>query len=59
MNKKGLINVPVVYMARGVMILMRANQFRGLLEGVELRNWDGKAGQVMHTLILSNGRTTL
>ncbi len=32
--------VPVVYMARDVMILMRANPFRGLLEGVGLENRD-------------------
>jgi hypothetical protein len=30
--------VPVVYIARDVMILMRANIFRGPLEGVGLEN---------------------
>ncbi len=34
------INVPVVYMARDVIILMRANLFRGPLEGVGLENRD-------------------
>jgi hypothetical protein len=29
------LNVPVVYMARNVMILMRANPFRGPLEGLD------------------------
>jgi hypothetical protein len=32
------INVPVVYMARDVIILMRANPFRGPLEGVGREN---------------------
>jgi hypothetical protein len=32
------IDVPVVYMARDVMILMRANTFRGPLEGVGPEN---------------------
>jgi hypothetical protein len=30
------INIPVVYLAPDVMILMRANPFRGPLEGVGL-----------------------
>ncbi len=34
------INVPVVYMARDVMILMRPNLFRGPLEGVCPKNLD-------------------
>jgi hypothetical protein len=34
------INVPVVYMARNVMILMRENPFRGSLEGVGPENRD-------------------
>jgi hypothetical protein len=34
LEKKLPINVPVVYMARDVMILMRAIPFRGPLEGV-------------------------
>ncbi len=34
------INVPVVYMARDVIILMRANPFRGPLEGVGPENRD-------------------
>ncbi len=34
------INVPVVYMARGVMILMRENPFREPLEGVGPENRD-------------------
>jgi hypothetical protein len=32
--------VPVVYMARDLVILMRANQFRGQLEGVGTKNRD-------------------
>jgi hypothetical protein len=32
------IKVPVVYMARGVMLLMRANQLQGSLEGVDPEN---------------------
>jgi hypothetical protein len=37
------INVPVVYMVRGVMILMWENPFRGPLEGVgpEYRDFFG------------------
>ncbi len=34
------INVPVVYMGQDVMILMRQNPFRGLLEGVVHENQD-------------------
>jgi hypothetical protein len=34
------INAPVVYMARDVLILMRANPFRGPLEGVGPENID-------------------
>ncbi len=34
------INVPVVYMARDVMILMGANPFQGSLEGVGPENQD-------------------
>ncbi len=34
------INVPVVYMARDVMILMWANPLQGPLEGVGLENRD-------------------
>jgi hypothetical protein len=34
------INVPVVYVARDVMILMRENPFRGPLEGVGPENRD-------------------
>jgi hypothetical protein len=34
------INVPVVYMVRGVMILMWENLFRGPLEGVGPENRD-------------------
>ncbi len=34
------INVPVVYMARDVKILMRENPFRGLLEGLGPENRD-------------------
>jgi hypothetical protein len=34
------INVPVVYMAWDVMILMRKNPFQGLLEGVGPENQD-------------------
>jgi hypothetical protein len=34
------IHVPVVYMAGDVMILMRANTFRGPLEGVDPENRD-------------------
>jgi hypothetical protein len=34
------INAPVVYMARDVMILMRANPFRGPLEGAGPENRD-------------------
>ncbi len=37
---KFTINVPVVYMARDVMILMRENPFRGPLEGVGPENRD-------------------
>jgi hypothetical protein len=33
-------NVPVVYMARDVMILMRENPYRGPLEGVGPENQD-------------------
>jgi hypothetical protein len=33
-----IINVPVVYMARDVMILMRATSFRGTLEGMGPKN---------------------
>jgi hypothetical protein len=35
-----IINVPVVYMAWDVMILMRANQLQGPLEGVGPDNQD-------------------
>jgi hypothetical protein len=34
------INVPVVYMAQGVMILMRANPLQGPMEGVGPENRD-------------------
>jgi hypothetical protein len=34
------INVPAVYMAQGVMILMRANPLQGPLEGVGPENRD-------------------
>ncbi len=34
------INVPDVYMARDVMILMRENPFRGPMEGVGPENQD-------------------
>ncbi len=34
------VNLPVVYMARDVMILMRENPFRGPLEGVGPENRD-------------------
>ncbi len=34
------VNVPVVYMTRDVMILMRANALRGPLEGVCPENRD-------------------
>jgi hypothetical protein len=34
------INVPVVYMARDVMILWRANPFRGTLDGAGPENRD-------------------
>ncbi len=35
-----IINVPVVYIVRDVMILMRENPFRGPLEGVDPENLD-------------------
>jgi hypothetical protein len=35
-----IINVPVVYMMRDVMILMQANQLQGPLEGVGPENQD-------------------
>jgi hypothetical protein len=34
------IDVPLVYMAQDVMILMQANQFQGPLEGVGTENRD-------------------
>ncbi len=34
------INVPVVYMVRGIIILMQENPFRGPLEGVGPENQD-------------------
>ncbi len=40
MEEKLTINVPVVRMARDVMILMGANPFRGALEGVGPKNRD-------------------
>ncbi len=39
-SKNLIINVPVVHMARDVMILKRANPFRGPLEGVGPENRD-------------------